>query len=65
LDTLSVKLKFADSIMNKWMAEFNYDSATTGPNITQYLESENQKISGVKEAIHSALQKSDSLFKKP
>jgi len=65
LDALQEKMKFADSIMNKWMTEFSYDSATTGANSTPYLESESKKISNVKEAILSALQKADSLFKKP
>jgi PBP1b-binding outer membrane lipoprotein LpoB len=64
LNALSEKLKYADSIMNKWMTEFNYDSATKGPNIAVYLESENQKITNVKEAMLSALQKKDSVFKK-
>jgi hypothetical protein len=63
LNALSENLKYADSIMNKWMSEFNYDSATTGPNISVYLESENQKIIKVKEAMLSALQKTDSLLK--
>ena len=64
LDNLSEKLKYAEYGMNKWMEEFNYDSATNGSNRTGYLESENQKVSEVKEAMLSALQKADSLFKK-
>jgi len=64
LDSLSEKLKYADFSMNKWMEEFNYDTATKGTNRGAYLESENKKIAGVKEAMLSALQKADSLFKK-
>ena len=64
LDSLSEKLKYAEYGMNKWMEEFNYDSATNGSNRAVYLESENQKVSKVKENMLSALQKADSLFKK-
>ena len=64
LDSLTEKLKYAEFSMNKWMEEFNYDSATTSSNRETYLESENQKISKVKEAMTTALQKADSLFKK-
>jgi len=64
LDILSEKLKYAEYGMNKWMDEFNYDSATSGSNRESYLESENQKVSKVKEDMLSALQKADSLFKK-
>jgi len=64
LDSLTEKLKYAEFSMNKWMEEFNYDSATKSSNRETYLESENQKISKVKEAMTTALQKADSLFKK-
>ena len=64
LDSLTEKLKYAEFGMNKWMEEFNYDSATKSSNRETYLESENQKISKVKEAMTTALQKADSLFKK-
>lgn len=64
LDSLSEKLKYADFSMNKWMEEFNYDSATKSSNRNAYLESENKKITGVKEAMLSALHAADSLFKK-
>ena len=64
LDSLSEKLKYADFSMNKWMEEFNYDTAIKGANRGAYLESENKKIAEVKEAMLSALQKADSLFKK-
>jgi cysteinyl-tRNA synthetase len=64
LDSLTEKLKYAENGMNKWMEEFNYDSATNGANRTRYLESENLKISTVKAAMLSALQKADSLLGK-
>jgi hypothetical protein len=64
LDSLSEKLKYADFSMNKWMEEFNYDTATKSTHRAVYLESENKKIAGVKEAMLSALQKADLLFKK-
>jgi hypothetical protein len=64
LDSLSEKLKYADYSMNKWMEEFNYDTATRSTNRAIYLESENKKIAAVKEAMLSALQKADSLLRK-
>jgi hypothetical protein len=64
LDSLVEKLKDAENGMNKWMEEFNYDSATNGVNRTSYLESEYQKVSKVKEFMLSALQQADSLIKK-
>lgn len=64
LDSLSEKLKYADYSMNKWMEEFNYDSATKGTNRADYLEGEKKKIAAVKDAMQSSLDKADSLFKK-
>jgi hypothetical protein len=64
LDSLSEKLNYAEFSMNKWMEEFNYDTAMKSSNREKYLESENQKVSKVKEAMLIALQKADSLFKK-
>ena len=64
LDSLTEKLKYAEFSMNKWMEEFKYDTATKSLNRETYLESENEKISKVKEAMITALQKADSLFKK-
>jgi hypothetical protein len=64
LDSLAEKLKYADFGMNKWMEEFDYDSATKSANRELYLESENKKIANVKGAITTALGQADSLFKK-
>jgi hypothetical protein len=64
LDSLAEQLKYADYSMNKWMEEFNYDTATKAENRAVYLESEKKKIAAVKDAMLSSLQKADSLFKK-
>ena len=57
-------LKSARSGMEKWMDEFNMDSAVN--NMEQrikYLTDEKLRISKVKEDILSSLQKADSLIK--
>lgn len=64
LDSLAEQLRYADYSMNKWMEEFNYDTATKSANRGLYLESEKKKIAAVKEAMLSSLRKADSLFKK-
>jgi len=65
LDSLSAKLKFAEGAMDKWMEEFNMDSAANNIELrTKYLDSEKQKVNSVKEIMLSALQQADSLFKK-
>ena len=65
LDTLQKELSYAEFAMNKWMEEFNMDSALN--NIEQridYLKSEKLKVSKVKDAILESLQKADSVLKK-
>ncbi|MGC4035416.1 MAG: hypothetical protein QM764_05595 [Chitinophagaceae bacterium] len=64
LEMLTGKLNYADSSMNKWMEEFNYDSATNGSNRATYLETEKKKIDAVEAAMLLALHQADSLFKK-
>lgn len=64
LDSLSERLSHARTSMDKWMEEFNYDSATKSSNREAYLESENKKVTTVKDVMIAALQKADSLFKK-
>lgn len=64
LDSLQKDLSYAESAMNKWMNEFNMDSAVN--NVQEridYLQSEKLKVSKVKEAILGSLQKADSLLK--
>jgi soluble cytochrome b562 len=64
LEILLVELKSAEEGMNKWMDEFNMDSAKNNNKLRiQYLESEKIKVSKVKESILNALQKTDSLLK--
>ena len=58
------ELKSARAGMDKWMDEYNMDSAVN--NIEQrikYLTEEKIKVSKVKEAILNSLQKADSLLK--
>ena len=64
LDSLQKDLSYAEFAMNKWMEEFNMDSALN--NVQEridYLGSEKLKVSKVKEAIVSSLQKADSILK--
>lgn len=63
LDSLQKDLSYAESAMNKWMNEFNMDSAVNnaGERI-KYLQSEKLKVSKVKEAILNSLQKADSVL---
>ena len=64
LDSLQKDLSYAEFAMNRWMDEFNVDSAID--NATErikYLEEEKLKVTKVKEAILVSLQKADSLLK--
>ena len=64
LDSLQKDLSYAEFAMNKWMNEFNMDSAVNNAEERiRYLGSEKRKVSKVKEAILSSLQKADSLLK--
>jgi hypothetical protein len=65
LDTMMNSLKTAKERMEKWMEEYNMDSAKD--NIKEriaYLTSEQSKISSVKETILKGLNRADSLVKK-
>jgi len=65
LDSLLDRLKYADYAMNRWMEEFNMDSAKDNvQKRIEYLESEKVKIWKVKEAMVSSLQKADSVLRK-
>jgi SMC interacting uncharacterized protein involved in chromosome segregation len=65
LDSTFNRLTFADYAMEKWMEEFNMDSAANNEEKrAEYLESEKIKISKVNEAMINSLQKADSLLKK-
>lgn len=65
LESVLNKLKFADEAMNKWMEEFNMDSAKdNAEKRIEYLKSEKIKISAVKDAMISSLNAADSLLKK-
>jgi hypothetical protein len=64
LDSLQKELSYAEFAMNKWMDEFNADSAVDNPkDRINYLEDEKIKIAKVKEAILGSLQKADSLLR--
>lgn len=64
LDSTFKKLTFAANAMDKWMEEFDMDSAKTNEQKrTEYLESEKIKINNVREAIIGSLQRADSLLK--
>ena len=65
MDKVLEDLKSAKAGMEKWMDEFNMDSALN--NMEQrikYLRDEKWKVSEVKESILKSLQKADSLLKK-
>lgn len=64
LDSLQKDLSYAEFAMNKWMEEFNMDSAVNdAKQRIEYLGSEKVKVTKVKEAILNSLQKADSLIK--
>ena len=64
LDSLQKDLSYAEFAMNKWMDEFNVDSANdNAKERIKYLEEEKVKVTKVKEAILGSLQKADSLLK--
>jgi len=65
LDSVSNRLTRADEAMDKWMNEFNMDSAANDvEKRSKYLESEKVKVSNVKDEIINSLQNADSLIKK-
>ncbi len=57
-------LDYADFAMEKWMTEFEMDSAKeNAEQRLKYLTAEKMKVDKMKEAILTSLQKADSLFK--
>ncbi len=64
LDSLQKDLQYAEFAMNKWMEEFNMDSAINdAKQRVNYLAEEKLKVTKVKEAILNSLQKADTLLK--
>jgi len=64
LDTLQKELSYAEAAMDKWMMEYREDSlANDEAERIKYLRAEQLKVTKVKEAILSGLQKADSLIK--
>jgi hypothetical protein len=64
LESLLNELDYADFAMDKWMVEFNIDSAKD--NLEQrikYLTDEKIKVGKVKDAVLTGLAKADSLLK--
>ena len=58
------ELKSAGEGMNKWMNEYNMDSALNNANERmKYLDEEKRKVSSIKENILNGIQKADSLIK--
>ena len=65
LDSLKKDLQYAEYAMNKWMEEFNVDSANDDTEKrVKYLADERDKVAKVKEAILLSIAKADSLLKK-
>jgi len=64
LEALQKQLSEAESAMDKWMVEYREDSLVNNiEERVKYLSSEQLKVTKVKEAILSGLQKADSLIK--
>lgn len=62
---LSTELKQAADHMNAWMESFVHDSAQNDPQKRiDYLSSEKEKVTKVKDEIFSVLAKADSALKK-
>jgi hypothetical protein len=63
LDSTLSRLKYANEAMDKWMEEFNMDSASNNEDKRiEYLRAEKTKISKVKDVMISSLQKADSIL---
>lgn len=63
LDSLGKDLSYAVYAMDKWMEEFDMDSAKSDlQQRIKYLTDEKLKVGKVKEAILNSLQKADSIF---
>ena len=64
LDSAAADLNYAIFAMDKWMEEFDMDSAKDNiENRIKYLLDEKMKVGKVKEAILKSLSKADSLLK--
>jgi hypothetical protein len=64
LDSLGKDISYAIFAMDKWMEEFDMDSAKADlSQRIKYLTDEKMKVGKVKEAILTSLQKADSVFK--
>lgn len=64
LDSVAADLSYAIFAMDKWMEEFDMDSAKDNiENRIKYLLDEKMKVGKVKEAILNSLSKADSLLK--
>jgi len=64
LDSAVNRLTRADDAMEKWMSEFNMDSASNdAERRIKYIESEKLKISTIRDEIINSLQSADSLIK--
>jgi hypothetical protein len=60
---LQQDLNNANNEMNTWMDNFKIDSAANNHQLRiQYLQSEKEKVTAVKEHMLSSLQKADSLI---
>ncbi len=64
LENAAGELSRAEISMNQWMKEINFDTLQSDiKDRIDYLTSENEKVTRVKEAITGSIQKADSLLK--
>jgi hypothetical protein len=64
LEQLISDLNYADFAMDKWMVEFNMDSAKDNKTLrTLYFQQELEKVQKVKAAILGSLASADSLIR--
>ncbi len=63
LNELMKELEYADFAMEKWMTEYNMDSAKNeAAERIKYLTDEKMKVDKMKAAVLNGLQKADSIF---
>ena len=64
LQSVFTDIQTAESNMEKWMTEYNWDSAKDNLEArVKYLTQEKMKVSDVKDAVLNSLQKADSVLK--